>query len=223
MSLVVRYSGLCDYPDSYRRMVEFTRNRDQSTPDEIWFLQHPPVYTLGLAGKAEHLLDTGAVPVIRTDRGGQVTYHGPGQLMAYLLIDLKRKRISIRSLVDIIEQSIIEMLAGMGLQGDRLPRAPGVYINGNKIAALGIRVRNGCSYHGFCINVDMDLSPYKGINPCGYPGLEATMLRDLGIGMDVWQTAEALLPYLLKNLSYKPAEVEVKTADESGSRLEATA
>ena len=111
----------------------------------------------------------------------------------------------------------------MGLQGDRLPRAPGVYINGNKIAALGIRVRNGCSYHGFCINVDMDLSPYKGINPCGYPGLEATMLRDLGIGMDVWQTAEALLPYLLKNLSYKPAEVEVKTADESGSRLEATA
>lgn len=223
MSLTIRYFGLRDYPESYRQMVEFTRNRDQATRDEIWFLQHPPVYTLGLAGKAEHLLDTGDIPVIRTDRGGQVTYHGPGQLMVYLLLDLKRKRISIRSLVDIIEQTIIDMLAGLGLQGDRRSGAPGVYIDGNKLAALGIRVRNGCSYHGFCLNVDLDLSPYHGINPCGYAGLEATRLKDYGIAMDVWQTTGVLLPYLLKNLAYEPDAVEVITAEKTSGTLEATA
>ena len=223
MSLLIRYSGLCDYPDSYRRMVEFTQNRDQATRDEFWFLQHPPVYTLGLAGKAEHLLDTGKIPVIRTDRGGQVTYHGPGQLMVYLLIDLKRKHISIRTLVDSIEQTIIDMLAGLGLQGHRRPGAPGVYIDGNKLAALGIRVRNGCSYHGFCLNVDLDVSPYQGINPCGYAGLEATRLKDYGITMDVWQTAGKLLPYLLKNLAYEPDDVEVINEAEESGRLEATA
>ena len=207
MSLLIRYFNLLDYQDSYRRMVDFTHNRDHASRDEIWFLQHPPVYTLGLAGKSEHLLDTGDIPVIRTDRGGQVTYHGPGQLMVYLLIDLKSKRISIRSLVEIIEQTIIDMLAGMGLQGGRRPGAPGVYINGDKLAALGIRVRNGCSYHGFCLNVDLDLTPYQGINPCGYPGLEATRLKDQGIDMNVWQVAREIQPYILKNLDYDPDDV----------------
>lgn len=223
MSLIIRYFDLCDYQDSYQRMVKFTHDRDQETRDEFWFLQHPPVYTLGLAGKPEHLLDTGEIPVIRTDRGGQVTYHGPGQLMGYLLIDLKRKRINIRSLVDKIEQSIIDMLAGMELQGARRTGAPGVYIDGNKLAALGIRVRNGCSYHGFCLNVDLDLAPYQGINPCGYPGLVATRLKDYGIDMDVWQVAREIQPCLLKNLAYDPDAIEVITAAESAGRLEATA
>jgi len=223
MSLVIRYLGLCDYQTSYQLMVDFTRNRDQVTRDEIWFLQHPPVYTLGLAGKSEHLLDTGNIPVIRTDRGGQVTYHGPGQLMVYLLIDLKRKHISIRTLVDLIEQTLIDMLAGMDLQAERRPGAPGVYIDGAKVAALGIRVRNGCSYHGFCLNVDLDLSPYHGINPCGYPGLEATRLKDNGINMDVWQVSHVLRPYLLKSMAYDPGSIEVITAADSPVMLEAIA
>lgn len=223
MSLLIRHLGQCDYQDCYRQMVEFTQRRSQETQDEIWFLQHPPVYTLGLAGKTEHLLAPGDIPVIRTDRGGQVTYHGPGQLLVYLLIDLKRRRLAIKSLVQVIEQTVIDLLADLGLPGARRPRAPGVYVDGGKIAALGIRVRNGCSYHGFSLNVDLDLSPYQGINPCGYPGLKTTRLKDYGVNLDVRQVARALQPFLLNNLEYDPADIEVVTAPDIPNRLEAIA
>lgn len=223
MSLLIRYLGLCDYQDCYRQMVEFTQQRSQETPDEIWFLQHPPVYTLGLAGKTEHLLAPGDIPVIRTDRGGQVTYHGPGQLLVYLLVDLKRRHLGIKSLVQVIEQTVIDLLADLGIPGDRRPRAPGVYVHGSKIAALGIRVRNGCSYHGCSLNVDLDLSPFQGINPCGYPGLQTTRLKDYGVTMDVRQVARVLQPFLLKNLEYDPSDIEIVTASEIPGRLEAIA
>lgn len=223
MSLLIRYLGLCEYQGCYRQMVEFTQHRSGETRDEIWFLQHPPVYTLGLAGKTEHLLDPGDIPVVRTDRGGQVTYHGPGQLLVYLLVDLKRRRLGIKSLVQVIEQTVLDLLADLGLPGERRPRAPGVYIDGRKIAALGIRVRNSCSYHGFSLNVDLDLTPYQGINPCGYPGLQTTRLKDYGVAMDVRQVAQALQPLLLKNLGYDPAGVEVVTAPDAAGRMEAIA
>ena len=183
-------------------MVRVTRERDGETPDQIWLLEHPPVFTLGLAGRVEHLLDPGSIPVCRSDRGGQVTYHGPGQLVCYLLLDLKRKGISIRSLVSRMEQALIDMLAGQGLTAARLAGAPGVYIHGRKIAALGIRVRNGCCYHGLALNVAMDTDPFLRINPCGYPGLRVTQLREHGCVMSVAQAADALLPCLLHHLGY---------------------
>jgi lipoyl(octanoyl) transferase len=195
-------------------MVDFSHRRSSATADEIWFLQHPPVYTLGLAGRTEHLLDTGTIPVVRSDRGGQVTYHGPGQLLAYLLLDLRRSEISIKGLVYKVEQAILDMLKECDICGERKPKAPGVYVAGKKIAALGFRVRNGCSYHGLSLNVDLDLAPYRGINPCGYPGLEATRLRDHGIALSVVEIARRLQPWLIANLGYNPADVvEVTTVD----------
>lgn len=223
MNLMIRHLGQCDYLDAYQAMKDFNNSRDPATIDEIWFLQHTSVYTLGLAGKPEHVLAPGNIPVIRSDRGGQVTYHGPGQLLAYLLIDLKRQQISIKGLVYKIEQSIIEMLDELDLKGDRRVKAPGVYISNKKIAALGIRVRNGCSYHGFCLNVDMDLSPYLGINPCGYPGLEMTRLKDQGIDFNIRQVTEKIKPYLLKNLGYEPNDVEIVTETNSFQKFEALA
>lgn len=183
-------------------MVNLTLERGKDSPDEIWFLEHPPVFTLGLAGKHEHLIDPGSIPVYRSDRGGQVTFHGQGQLICYLLLDLKRKRIPIKKLVQLMEQSVIDMLAAEGLAAGVKPGAPGVYINGEKIAALGIRVRRGCCYHGLALNVNMDTSPFLSINPCGYPGLRVTQLKDHGVDMSVEQAADALLPCLLHNLGY---------------------
>jgi lipoyl(octanoyl) transferase len=150
------------------------------TPDELWLLEHPPVYTLGQAGRAEHLLHPGAIPVVKVDRGGQVTYHGPGQLVAYVLLDLHRAGLGVRGLVSLLEQSVIDLLAGYGIAAVRQPGAPGVYVQAAKVAALGIRVRHGCTYHGLALNVDMDLEPFTRINPCGHPGLTVTQLRDLG-------------------------------------------
>lgn len=207
MNLIVRNYGVCDYLSAYDAMVEFNRSREMDTADEIWFMQHDPVYTLGMAGKHEHILNSGEIPVIKTDRGGQVTYHGPGQLLGYVLFDLKRNRISIRGLVEKIEQAIIEMLRQVNIDGERLAGAPGVYVENRKIAALGIRVRNGCSYHGFSLNVNMDLHPYLGINPCGYPGMEVTQMNDLGLNLEIDQVAAKILPYLCNQLGYQPVDV----------------
>ena len=162
-------------------MQAFTDTRTAESADELWLLQHPSVFTLGRNGKTEHLHHTGDIPVIHVDRGGQVTYHGPGQLVAYLLLDLKRRRLGIQSLVRVLEQSVIHLLADYSIRAVRRDKAPGVYVDGRKIAALGLRVRRGCSYHGLSLNVDMDLSPFSRINPCGFADLEVTQLADLGI------------------------------------------
>jgi lipoyl(octanoyl) transferase len=180
-ALSVRDRGLTDYAATWREMQAVTDTRTPASPDELWLLQHPPVFTLGRNGKTEHLHRTGDIPVIHVDRGGQVTYHGPGQLVAYLLLDLKRRRLGIQALVRLLEQSVIHLLADYAIRAGRRDRAPGVYVDGRKIAALGLRVRHGCCYHGLSLNVDMDLSPFSMINPCGYAGLEVTQLADLGI------------------------------------------
>ncbi|MGB7932281.1 MAG: lipoyl(octanoyl) transferase LipB [Gammaproteobacteria bacterium] len=183
-ALSVRERGLADYAATWREMQAFTDTRTVESPDELWLLQHPPVITFGRNAKTEHLLyHTNDIPVIRVDRGGQVTYHGPGQLIAYLLLDLKRRRLGIQSLVRILEQSVIHLLADYSIRAGRRDKAPGVYVDGRKIAALGLRVRRGCCYHGLSLNVNMDLSPFSMINPCGFADLEVTQLAELGINI----------------------------------------
>lgn len=171
--------GTVDYESTWSAMNAFTLGRDENQEDECWFLQHNPVFTLGQAGKPEHILNPHQIPIVNTDRGGQVTYHGPGQLVAYLLFDIKRRKIGIRQLVDLIENSIIELLDGYGIVAATRKGAPGVYVDEKKIAALGLRIKQGCSYHGLSLNVDMDLEPFSYINPCGYPGMSVTQLREL--------------------------------------------
>jgi len=177
--LLVRHLGLREYEPTWRAMQTFTDERGPDTPDELWLLEHPPVYTLGQAGRPEHVLDPGDTPVIKIDRGGQVTYHGPGQLVAYLLLDLRRAGFGVKGLVHLLEQSVIDLLAGYGIESAARPDAPGVYVGEAKIAALGLRVRRGCSFHGLALNVDLDLEPFVRINPCGYPGLAVTRIVDL--------------------------------------------
>ncbi|MDX1735330.1 MAG: lipoyl(octanoyl) transferase LipB [Halioglobus sp.] len=177
--MVLREPGLVEYEPTLDAMRRFTDERDAGTPDELWLLQHPPVFTQGQAGKAEHLLAPGDIPVVQVDRGGQVTYHGPGQWVLYLLVDLRRRGLGVRDLVDLIEHAIIELLADYGIEAAADPGAPGVYVDGRKIASLGLRVRKGCSYHGLALNVDMDLEPFGRINPCGYAGLEVTSMARL--------------------------------------------
>ncbi|MEZ5534043.1 MAG: lipoyl(octanoyl) transferase LipB [Thiolinea sp.] len=191
------------YPEILQQMQDFTRQRDESTPDEIWLLEHQPVFTLGRNGKMEHVLNPGDIPVIPIDRGGQVTYHGPGQLVAYLLLDIKRLNIGVRELVMSIEQSVIDLLANYGITaaGDR--DAPGVYVAGKKISALGLRVSRGKTYHGLSLNVDMDLEPFSRINPCGYEGLEVTCCADLGMTESVMEVAGELCGELARNLGYE--------------------
>jgi len=187
-------------------MQVFTANRGAATPDEIWLTEHPPVYTQGIAGKPEHLLrtDTG-IPLIKIDRGGQITYHGPGQLVAYLLLDLKRRDLSVRPLIRKMEAAVIDLLGEYGITAHYRSDAPGVYVtvneNESKIAALGLRIKGGCCYHGLALNIDMDLSPFAAINPCGYAGLEVTQLRDLGVVEDVAIVGEKLSRHLLRVLS----------------------
>lgn len=185
MNLVVRRLGKVEYLPTWQAMRDFTARRDAGTPDEIWLLEHPPVYTLGLAGKPEHLLRATEIPLVATDRGGQITYHGPGQIVAYLLLDLQRRGIGVKALVQAMEQAVIDLLAEYGVAGARREKAPGVYVGEAKIAALGLKVKSGGSYHGLALNVDMDLAPFAAINPCGYEGLRVTQARDLGIGEDV--------------------------------------
>jgi lipoyl(octanoyl) transferase len=162
-------------------MQELTRRRDAGSADELWLLEHPPVFTLGLAGRREHLLAPGDIPVVATDRGGQVTYHGPGQLVAYAMLDLRRRALGVKEMVRRLEQAAIEVLADYGIEGARRPGMPGVYVDGAKIAAVGLRVARGCSYHGLALNVDLDLEPFSRIDPCGYPGLACTQMADHGV------------------------------------------
>ena len=195
--------GLSDYADACRRMRRVTDQRDDASRDELWLLEHPRVFTLGQAGRTEHLLDPGEIPVVDSDRGGQVTYHGPGQLVAYVLMDLRRRQLGVRNLVDGLEQCVIDMLAAEGVAGERRMRAPGVYVSGRKVCALGLRIRNGCSYHGLALNVNMDLQPFQRIDPCGYPGLEVTQLRDLGIPWDMRETGTRLLAAFVRQFAYQ--------------------
>ena len=179
--MVIRRLGRVDYEPVWRDMQAFTSERDASTADELWLLEHPPVFTLGRNGKSEHVHDTGDIPVIQVDRGGQVTYHGPGQLVAYVMLDLGRRGMGVQSLVRLLEQAAIDLLAGYAVDAQRREKAPGVYVDDRKIAALGLRVRRGCSFHGLSLNVDMDLAPFRMINPCGYEGLEVTQMSALDI------------------------------------------
>ena len=177
----IKYFGIVDYISTWQKMKDFTLARTKNTFDEIWLLQHPPVYTLGVAGKMEHLLRNDGVSVIRTDRGGQITYHGPGQIIAYLLLDVRRLKLGVRELVRQMEGAVIDLLEEYSVDTKFREDAPGVYVDNAKIAALGLKIKNGCCYHGIALNVDMDLTPFSAINPCGYSGLEITQTSDLGI------------------------------------------
>ena len=190
--MIIKHLGRVDYEPTWHAMQAFTAIRGPDTPDEIWLLEHPPVFTLGLAGRREHILHTTDIPIIPIDRGGQVTYHGPGQVVAYLLLDLKRRGYGVRELVARMEQTVIDLLADYGVAAERRERAPGVYVAGKKIAALGLRIKHGMSYHGLALNVDMDLTPFTHINPCGYAGLETTQLKDLDVGADGGEVSRAL-------------------------------
>ncbi|MDP2834314.1 MAG: lipoyl(octanoyl) transferase LipB [Pseudomonadota bacterium] len=200
-SPALRRLGQVEYEPTWRAMQAFTATRGADTPDEIWLLEHPPVFTQGQAGKREHLLADIGIPVVAIDRGGQVTYHGPGQVVAYLLIDLKRRGYGVRELVRRMEQAIIDLLAELGIAAERQDGAPGVYVAGAKIAALGLRVKGGCTYHGLSLNVDLDLAPFSAINPCGYPGMAVTRTRDLGVSASSGDIAEQLARHLLQALT----------------------
>ncbi|MDQ7015795.1 MAG: lipoyl(octanoyl) transferase LipB [Gammaproteobacteria bacterium] len=200
--LIVRQLGVCDYEPIWHAMQNFTATRQSETADEIWMLQHRPIFTQGQAGKAEHLLNSGQIPVLQVDRGGQVTYHGPGQLMFYLLLDLRRRKLGVRQLVTLMEQSVIKLLAEYDITALARADAPGVYVDAAKVAALGLRVRHGRCYHGLSLNVDLDLSPFAGINPCGYQGLQVTRLRDLGVEDSLAEVRARLSEHLLMELGY---------------------
>jgi lipoyl(octanoyl) transferase len=194
------------YELSWQAMQDFTNQRDATTLDEIWVLQHLPVFTQGQAGKTEHILDLGTIPLVQSDRGGQVTYHGPGQLMIYLMLDLKRLNFGIRELVSHMEQALIDCLHHYGIVANADPKAPGVYVHGSKIASLGLRVRKGCSFHGLALNIDMDLSPFERINPCGYPGLDMVQMIDfngLADTIEFDQVARDMCQNLVKQLQYQ--------------------
>ena len=199
-AIEIRTLGNKEYEPLWREMQEFTNSRDSDTPDELWFAEHPPVFTLGLNASREHLLAPGDIQVIQIDRGGQVTYHGPGQLMIYPLIDLKRARLGIRDLVTALEQSVVDLAAQYNIEAKSRADAPGVYVDGKKIASVGLRIRRWCSYHGMALNVDMDIEPYSRINTCGYADLEVTDLRTLGIDKDLSAVAKDLQPHLLTHL-----------------------
>ena len=195
-----RALGLVAYEPTWRAMQAFNAARTPETPDELWLCEHPPVFTLGLAGRREHVLAPGAIPVVTTDRGGQVTYHGPGQAMAYLMLDLRRARLGPRELVRRLEQAVIDLLSDYGIEGRRRAGMPGAYVGDAKVAAIGLRIARGCTYHGLALNVDMDLSPFSAIDPCGYPGLQVTQMRDLGLTNDLSRVKRDLVESFRKNL-----------------------
>ena len=198
---IERRLGRVEYAPTWRAMQDFTAARDETTPDELWLLEHPPVYTQGQAGRPEHLIAATEIPVVPIDRGGQITYHGPGQAVAYVLVDLRRRGFGIRELVNRMEQAVIDVLAEHGVAAERREGAPGVYVRGAKIAALGLRVRHGCTYHGLAFNVDMDLAPFAAINPCGYAGMAVTQCRDLGVALTL-EDAQAALAAALQRRIY---------------------
>lgn len=198
--VLIRNLGRADYVPTWEAMQAFTAQRSPETPDELWQVEHPPVYTLGQAGKPEHVLRDIGIPLVKIDRGGQVTYHGPGQAVVYLLLDLPRRGLKVRELVNRIEQAVIEFLAEHGVTAERHDGAPGVYVGPAKVAALGLRIKNGCSYHGVSLNVDMDLSPFLAINPCGYAGMPVTQLKDLGVDLTLPQATAGLTRHLMAQL-----------------------
>lgn len=200
--LVVRELGLQPYEPIWQQMQDFTNSRGDEVVDEIWSLQHEPVFTQGQAGKAEHLLGTGDIPVVQVDRGGQVTYHGPGQAIVYLLLNLKRKKMGVRELVSIMEAAVIDTLRSYQVEAYAKPDAPGVYVDDSKIASLGLRVRRGCSFHGLALNLAMDLEPFLRINPCGYAGMAMTQLQTLTDSLDQVEATQRLLDNLVTKLGY---------------------
>lgn len=200
--LIVREMGRRDYESVWREMQDFTKGRGEPTVDELWFVEHPPVYTQGVSGKAEHVLDPHGIPVVQSNRGGQVTYHGPGQIVAYVLFDLRRQKIGVRDLVTLLENTVIALLRQYGVSAAARKDAPGVYVDGAKVAALGLRVSQGCSYHGLALNVAMDLTPFQWINPCGYKELKVTQLRDLGIEDPMPLIKDKLLEILAADMGY---------------------
>lgn len=202
--MTVRWLGRQDYEPLWRRMQVFTDRRQADTPDELWFTEHPPVFTLGVNATREHLLAPGDIPVVRTDRGGQVTYHGPGQLMVYPLIGLKRRGLGVRALVSALEQSVVALLADRNVTAAARRDAPGVYVRQRKVASIGLRIRRGASFHGMALNVDVDLEPFSRINPCGYAKLELTDLKRLDAGSDLDEVSRRLLPRLAGQLGIDP-------------------
>ena len=201
---VLRWLGRVEYEPAWRAMQRLVDVRGPGTPDEIWFLEHPPVFTLGMNSKPEHLLGTGDIPVVQIDRGGQVTYHGPGQLVVYPLLDLGRAKLGVRALVQGIERAIVATVAEWGIEAYGRRDAPGVYVGPRKLASVGLRIRRGCSYHGLALNVAMDLEPFRRINPCGYAGLEMTQVSELGGPADLGAVADALAPRLIAELGFEP-------------------
>lgn len=199
---VIRHLGPTEFENTWRAMQDFTTNRTAGTPDEIWLTEHSPVYTLGLNRKDVRMPFRDDIPVVNTDRGGKITYHGPGQTIIYLLIDLKRKGINVRQLVSSMENAVVTLLAEANIHGLARADAPGVYVQDRKIASVGLRLKKECCYHGISLNVDMDLTPFSAIDPCGYRGLEVTQLRDLGIHLSQAEAAKKLLKYLTKELGY---------------------
>jgi lipoyl(octanoyl) transferase len=199
---LIRHLGLVPYESTWRAMQRFTDERDAATRDEIWFLEHPPVFTLGLNARREHLLAPREIPVVQIDRGGQVTYHGPGQLVVYPLIDLRRHALGVRELVVALENAVIDYVAELGIAASGSRAAPGVYVNGAKLASIGLRIRRGASYHGLAFNISLDLQPFDRINVCGHPGLAATRLCDLCAACDVGAAAAGLTPHLLRRLGF---------------------
>lgn len=211
--LKVRTLGLVPYEAAWRAMQRFTDQRDGATSDEIWMLEHPPVFTQGQAGKAEHILAPGDIPVVQVDRGGQVTYHGPGQLMVYLLIDIARKKMGVRQLVSAIEQALVASLAEWDIAAAPRADAPGVYVDGAKIASLGLRIRRGCSFHGLALNVAMDMEPFGRINPCGYSGLAMTQVRVFDPGAELATAADSVLASLCRQLAFSPVSMSQQKPD----------
>jgi lipoyl(octanoyl) transferase len=198
---VIKRLGMQDYIETWHAMKDFTEARTQETADEIWLVEHPPVFTLGLNGKEEHLLQPGSIPVVKTDRGGQVTYHGPGQLVVYILLNIKRLNKGPRQLVTLLEQTMLSTLSQYGIRAEAKAKAPGVYVQGKKIGAVGLRIRNGYCYHGLSLNNAMDLTPFQCINPCGYPGLEVTQLQNLHIHVTTEELALPVITQLSKAIT----------------------
>lgn len=211
--IIIRNLGRQDYQPIWQAMHKFTDERSPETTDEVWLVEHNPVFTQGQAGKAEHLLNTGDIPVVQSDRGGQVTYHGPGQLVAYVLVDLRRKKMGVRDLVTHIENTIIKTLSHFGIESNARPDAPGVYVSGQKICSLGLRIRRGCSFHGLALNINMDLAPFLRINPCGYAGMEMTQTALLNGPSELAEIQPVLVEELVNLLDYQ--SIEWKTESNS--------
>lgn len=199
--IIIKKLGICNYQKTWQEMKDFTSGRRETTKDEVWLLEHPPVFTQGMAGKPEHILNPGNIPIVQTDRGGQVTYHGPGQLVGYVLVDLRRLKIGVKTYVSLIENSIMQLLADYNIRANINPSAPGVYVNGNKICSIGLKISRGCSYHGIALNINNDLEPFTRINPCGFHNLQMAKINDF-IEVNIDEVGNNFCEKLIRNLNY---------------------